>query len=479
MKLKIDISADEYRIIADILKKHLNSDITIYAFGSRATHKARFNSDLDLALEDKKPITDNIILQLKADLIDAPIAFNIDIVDMQTISDEFRQIIDKTKIIFPLKANSPTLRFSEFNDAWQEKRLGDILDNKSKKFNPKNETTDAKCVELEHLESNTGRLLGYISALEQKSIKNIFTKNDILFGKLRPYLNKFWKANFDGVCSSEIWVLKGNEITNNYLFYLIQCFKFLNLANNSSGSKMPRADWDSMKNEIFYSPSLPEQEKIADFLSAVDKKIDLLNEKKKSLEEYKKGMMQKIFNQEIRFTDNNGNSYPEWQEKKLIKDKIADVKTGASNREDSSEKGEYIFFDRSSDIRFSSNYLFDCEAIIVAGEGKEFTPRYFFGKFDLHQRTYAIMGFNFIKGKFLYYHIDFNKNFFLKFAVGSTMPSLRMEPFYNFPIFLPIKEEQEKIASFLSAIDEKIVLADSQIIQAQQFKKSLLQQMFV
>jgi type I restriction enzyme S subunit len=220
-----------------------------------------------------------------------------------------------------------------------------------------------------------------------------------------------------------------------------------------------------------------EQTKIANFLSSVDEKLNLLKEKKSLLEDYKKGIMQKIFNQEIRFKDDNGEDFEDWEELKL--GQFAKITTGSSNREDSNLDGKYTFFDRSQDIRSSNRFLFDAEAIIVPGEGQEFIPKYFKGKFDLHQRTYAIMDFGNNDGVFLFYSITHNKNHLNSHAVGSTVKSLRLPMFESMPINLPSIKEQTKIASFLSAIDEKIELVSNQIQDTQEYKKGLLQQLFV
>jgi type I restriction enzyme S subunit len=187
--------------------------------------------------------------------------------------------------------------------------------------------------------------------------------------------------------------------------------------------------------------------------------------------------MQQLFSQQIRFTDDDGKDFPDWVEKYL--GELVKVSTGSSNREDSSHTGDYLFFDRSNDERWSSRYLFDCEAIVVAGEGKDFAPRYFIGKFDLHQRAYAITEFGSNVAKFLFYWINWHRAHFLKFSVGSTMPSLRMSAFDRFPVSLPHPAEQRKIADFLSALDRKIDLVGKELEQAKTFKKGLLQQMFV
>ena len=115
------------------------------------------------------------------------------------------------------------------------KKLGEISTNKSRKYNPNNETNFIKCIELEHLSSETGQLLGFVDGSQSGSIKNVFQKGNVLFGKLRPYLKKYYQPNFDGVCSSEIWVLNGKEILNDFLYYLIQTNSFVDLANQTSG----------------------------------------------------------------------------------------------------------------------------------------------------------------------------------------------------------------------------------------------------
>ncbi len=183
---------------------------------------------------------------------------------------------------------------NDFAD-WEEKRLGEVVTSKSTKYNPSFEKTKYKCVELEHLDSGTGRLLGYSSSTTVGSIKNVFKAGDVLFGKLRPYLRKYLRPSFNGVCSSEIWVLTSSHMINNFLFYLVQTNNFVDIANISSGSKMPRADWSLVAEFSFLLPSLPEQQKIADFLSGIDRTIDIVNSQIEKTKEYKKGLLQQMF----------------------------------------------------------------------------------------------------------------------------------------------------------------------------------------
>jgi type I restriction enzyme S subunit len=234
---------------------------------------------------------------------------------------------------------------------------------------------------------------------------------------------------------------------------------------------------DIVSSEIFSIPTKPEQQKIAAFLAAVDSKIEQLSKKQELLGEYKKGSMQQIFSQAIRFKADDGSEFPDWEEKKLRD--VAKITTGSSNREDSGLDGQYTFFDRSEDIRTSDRYLFDGKAVIVAGEGSRFPPKYFEGKFDLHQRTYAIMEFVEANSKYIFYFVDKQKNYLLRYAVGSTVKSLRLPIFQKMPVSLPSLPEQTKIANFLSSIDNKIEQVGGQLDKSKQFKKALLQQMFV
>lgn len=137
---------------------------------------------------------------------------------------------------------------------------------------------------------------------------------------------------------------------------------------------------------------------------------------------------------------------------------VAIISTGKANTIDANEDGDYFFFDRSKKIKRSNAYLFDCEAIIVPGEGKEFIPRYYNGKFNLHQRAYAIREFNNVFGKYLYYYILLNREYFARIAVGSTVKSLRLNMFHDFPLRIPPLQIQKKIAHILSTLDDKIEL---------------------
>ncbi len=304
-------------------------------------------------------------------------------------------------------------------------------------------------------------------------VGELILANSMSFGK--TYLLNICGCIYDG------WFVLREYEDNFNKYFLHQLLNSEHLQKQylrlSTGGVVQNISSEIVYSTILCKPSISEQQKIASFLSAIDKKIQQLTQKKELLEEYKKGVMQKIFSEELRFKDEFGNNYPDWEEKKL--GDLCDITTGKSNREDSGLGGEYTFFDRSEDIRTSSIYLFDAEAVIVAGEGSSFPPKYFKGKFDLHQRTYAIMGFENLFGRYLFYYLHQYKNYFVRYAVGSTVKSLRLPIFKKMNIHLPSFKEQQKIASFLSSLDSKIDLVSTQIENTKAFKKGLLQQLFI
>lgn len=169
-----------------------------------------------------------------------------------------------------------------------------------------------------------------------------------------------------------------------------------------------------------------------------------------------------------------------WEWREVILGDVTEIKTGKSNSQDAQEQGEFPLFDRSQAVKKSNRYLFDTFAIIVAGEGKDFFPRYYKGKFDLHQRVYAI--FNIAKkidNKFIYYYLLGQNKYFCSAAVGSTVMSLRLNHFKNMPILLPSFPEQKAITEVLSSLDDKIDLLHRQNKTLETIAQTLFRQWFI
>lgn len=242
-------------------------------------------------------------------------------------------------------------------------------------------------------------------------------------------------------------------------------------------------------------PELKEQQKIAAFLSSVDEKLQQLTKKKSLLEDYKKGVMQKIFSQELRFKDDNGNNYPDWEEKKLGEVLVeVNQKTTISNEYEilsSTMKGIFKqgdYFKRDIASKDNTGYK------ILRKNQLVFSPQnLWLGNINLNltydigivSPSYKI--FSFSKDVELSYFKDLLKTpkmlheYIQASEQGASVVrrNLDMSSFNAIKLNLPCLEEQQKIANFLSAIDEKISLTNIQIDNTKVFKKGLLQQMFV
>ena len=181
----------------------------------------------------------------------------------------------------------------EIPSDWFEKKLRYLV----KLRGEKSVTTDyKKYVGLENIMSQTGQYVQ--TGIEVDLTENLtFEVGDILFGKLRPYLRKYWRAEFSGTASSEFVIIKGSSLNLNFLFWAIQSDSFINDVDSSTyGSKMPRASWEYMKNiKLPFPESIEEQTQIADFLdkkvAQLDKVKSLLEEQIKTLEDYRKSLI--------------------------------------------------------------------------------------------------------------------------------------------------------------------------------------------
>ncbi len=195
------------------------------------------------------------------------------------------------------------MRFKGFEgEAWHEVEFSKIAARNGSQVNPLEFSKDLPCVELEHISQGTGQIIGHTSLKAQKSIKNRFSAGQVLFGKLRPYLRKFAQPDFEGVASSEIWVLNANPVrcSNDFLFYLVQSDAFSSAANVTSGTKMPRADWETIANMLFVLPGYEEQNKIVGFLSSSDQEQHILERIREQLQTEKRGLMQQLLTGAIR-----------------------------------------------------------------------------------------------------------------------------------------------------------------------------------
>ena len=324
--------------------------------------------------------------------------------------------------------------------------------------------------------STENMLQDFQGIVEAKSVPDdvnviSFSCGDILISNIRPYLKKVWKATFNGGCSSDVYVLQANDnIESDYLHYVVANDKFINFVmSGAKGVKMPRGDKNQMKTYSLSLPQIQEQKKIGKMLSLLDERIATQNKIIDKLQSLIKGISSKIF------ASIKGVEYKMGD--------IATITNGNSNVQDAiaeAKEGLYPFFDRSEDIKYLPTFLFDKEAIIYPGEGADFMPRYFKGKFALHQRCYAIFDFNeIINAQFLYFYLKTKNSYFIRNAVGSTVPSLRLDTFQKLKVVIPSKNTQYSVSLCLSYIEQKCNLENEILQTLLKQKQFLLRQMFI
>ena len=374
---------------------------------------------------------------------------------------------------------------------WEVVRLGDVCEIKKGKVNPK-KTETIPCVELEHISQDTGMLLGFIDSREQLSIKNSFSKGDVLFGKLRPYLRKFWRASFDGVCSSEIWVLQGKKVSNAFLFYLVQTARFSQIANATCGTKMPRADWKLMQDENFAIPPLAEQEKIAEILSTWDTQIQnfetLITEK----QAHKKGLCQTLLTAKTRFKVFS----EDWEVVRL--GEVCEIQSGGTpsrNKKEYWENGTIKWL--GSSVCKNQNHIDEITDYITE-EGLKNSSAKIFSK---GTTLIALVGATIGKVTYLHFEASTNQNiaglqpnkqvvndkfiFYSSLMLYRHFESLSSDKFKmanlsfvrNLQIPLLPLAEQEKIAEILSEADNEITLLEQKLESLKSQKRGLMQKL--
>lgn len=348
--------------------------------------------------------------------------------------------------------------FGIFPCDWEITRIKSIAYLNKQKFNPQENKDNLVCIELEHIVPERGVLNGNTYAQNKHSLKNTFCKGDILFGKLRPYLGKYYHADQKGVCSTEIWVIRNNNtIDNNFLFQLVKGKRFIQSAQDSAfGTKMPRAEWQKVEKEKFVIPtSFREQSRIAEVLMQWDKAIELQEKLIEAYQKSKKYYLNKMFPKkgsnipEIRFP---GFTTP-WEQRKLI-DEVSSIDTGKS-KFISHELGKYEILGSTSVIGYDNSYDYEGDFLLTARVGANAGELYrHSGKVKISDNTV------FIQGKqldFVYYTL---LNFDIKkLSFGTGQPLVKASELKAQIIQMPVsKEERICIGNYFSFLDNLITL---------------------
>ena len=190
------------------------------------------------------------------------------------------------------QAKVPAIRFAGFTDPWEQRKFSNLTD----RVSMQSSDPDLPQVEYEDIVSGEGTLNKDLRDKEGGKTGIKFYAGDVLYGKLRPYLMNWLYPQFNGVAVGDFWVLRATECDSSFLYRLVQTDSFQRLANVSSGSKMPRADWNLISQSFFAVPAdYAEQRVIAKSLAELDDLITLHQRKLELLQDIKKSLLDKMF----------------------------------------------------------------------------------------------------------------------------------------------------------------------------------------
>jgi len=399
----------------------------------------------------------------------------------------------------------PKLRFEDGSGNsypdWKEKPLSDVSHNVMYGMNAAATKYDGvtKYIRITDIdeESHKFRSDAITSPDEEAADQFILHKGDIVFARTGASVGKSYLYNeADGNLAFAGFLIRFSicsKQTNPFFIFLQtqtqKYWKWVKVYSMRSGQ--PGINAEEYKTFPIHTPSLPEQEKIAAFLTSVDDRIDQLKRKKSLLQDYKKGAMQKLFSQELRFKDEQGKDFPDWEEKcigELYGERnekgyldmellSVSIKRGVSlqsegNKRDSSnsDKSKYKRV-LVGDIAYNSMRMWQGASAVSRLDG-------------IVSPAYTILK-NSNKTHSPFYGYLFKMNsmiqIFQRYSQGLTSDTwnLKYPAISKIRVVNPSLPEQTKIANFLSSLDQKLEQIDTQITQTQSFKKGLLQQMFV
>ena len=384
--------------------------------------------------------------------------------------------------------NVPNLRFPEFSGEWEKCALGGIgttfngLTGKSANdfgsgspFITYKSIFDSSKIDISKIE--------YVRISETERAKQ--TQNEVEYGDI--FFTTSSETPEEVGMASVLLTPIHDCYLNSFCFgyrlfdkqaYLPDFFRFYLRSNNvrrkiailAQGSTRFNISKNEVMKMSIFLPSQNEQRKISEFFSLIEERIET---QRKIIEKYEsliRGLYQFLFQQA---------KYDHF----VSLGDISQISNGNSDVKDASMYNDgslYPFFDRSDEIKFLPEYLFDKEAIIYPGEGAEFYPRYYNGKFALHQRCYAVydISTDFIP-RYLYHYCKTQNSYFVRNAVGSTVASLRLDTFKRLKIPAIPTHHQEALVMFLDKIEAKIECNRTILKKYEEQKKYLLFTLFI
>ena len=400
------------------------------------------------------------------------------------------------------KEQKPAIRFQGFTDAWEQRKFSDFVQRESI-F--RESSSEYPSVEYEDVNAEEGQLNKDIRQKVTQKTGIVFDGSQVLYGKLRPYLHNWLSPDFTGVAVGDWWVLRPVGVDKKFLYRLIQTRQFDEVANQSSGSKMPRADWNLVSNTEFIIPSLVgEQRQIAENFDALDNLITLHQRKYEKIVNVKKSMLEKMFPRdgasvpEIRFA---GFTDP-WEQRKLssIVDRVTRKNTNLKSMLPLTISAQYglvdqvtYFNNRVASQNISNYYLVKNGEFAYNKSSSEGYPLGVVKRLDLYDMgvlstlyiVFTLKDQN-LNSDFLacYYDTDnWYKQVSERAAEGARnhgLLNISAEDFLDTDLMIPPDiQEQVLIGDYLKNLDHLITLHQRKLEMLKNIKKAMLEKMFV
>ena len=373
------------------------------------------------------------------------------------------------------QAKVPAIRFAGFTDPWEQRKFSNLTD----RVSMQSSDPDLPQVEYEDIVSGEGTLNKDLRDKEGGKTGIKFYAGDVLYGKLRPYLMNWLYPQFNGVAVGDFWVLRATECDSSFLYRLVQTDGFQRLANVSSGSKMPRADWNLISQSFFAVPAdYAEQRVIAKSLAELDNLITLHQRKYDKLVVFKKSMLEKMFPKdgesvpEIRFA---GFTDP-WEQRKL--GDVAPLQRGFDLPVNQMTPGPYPVVMSNGIGGWHSKYMVKGPGVVTGRSGTIGSLHYIEQNFWPHNTSLWVTSFNGNEPRFIYWlYASIGLE---RFGSGSGVPTLNRNDVHDLRVGFPCDvAEQRRIGTFFSRLDTLITLHQRKLELLQNIKKSLLDKMFV
>ena len=371
------------------------------------------------------------------------------------------------------------MRFPEFTEEWEETTLGKISEITKGSGISKDQLSEqgSPCILYGELYTKyKSEIIDEVySRTELDSSSLVKSKaNDVIIpcsGETAIDISTARCVPFNNILlGGDLNIIRLKHDDGGFFAYQLNGARKKDIARVAQGVSVVHLYGENLKHIRVYHPAIEEQKKITRLLSLIDERIATQNKIIEDLKKLKSAI-----------TDLLIHSIADAHTIRL--GEIAHITNGAGDVQDANTEHQedwYPFFDRSEELKWFPTYSFDKEAVIYAGEGQSFYPRYYNGKFALHQRCYAITDFaSCIIPKYCYHFMNTLNSYFVRNSVGSTVPSLRMDIFQKVEIRLPPIPKQQHICKIIDAFYTKLEVEQRGISILQELKQFLLSQMFI